>query len=133
MVTWYSKMMGWLLANVSNKDLQEDIHFNLAYFVHVWKIPNIISHKKLLKLNFLYFSSSHLVESTEKCSTILIWRPHKETTSGVQTCHCDAMFSRKILHGVFPLFRFSLATLSIVLKHFTSAYSEGNGYHLNPF
>ena len=48
-------MKGRLLANVSNKETG-GIHFNLAYFVHIWNISNITCYKASLKSSLLFIS-----------------------------------------------------------------------------
>ena len=47
-------MKGWLLANVSNNEMEGDIHSDLVYFVHAWNISNIVSHKGLLNFILLF-------------------------------------------------------------------------------
>ena len=48
-------MKGWLLTNVSNKEIgRRDIGSNLEYLVHVSKVSNITGNKKSLNFNPLY-------------------------------------------------------------------------------
>ena len=47
-------MKSWLHANVSNHEMEGDIHSDLVYFVHVWNISYIVSHKGSLKFILLF-------------------------------------------------------------------------------
>ena len=49
-------MKGQLLANVSDKETEGGICFNLAYFVHIWNISTIARHKESLGFNIVFLS-----------------------------------------------------------------------------
>ena len=60
-VRWSLQRKGRLLPNVSGKEIMRvsgkingNKRSNLAYFVCIWNISNISSHKKLLKLSSLF-------------------------------------------------------------------------------